>query len=179
MSSILQWGSSSPFISKKDFEDNLIKFLYPFKSLANKGILPILSLYLILIWVPMIGCALDFAIVSENSKAPIWKNRKFSFFFSKNGNFPMHPPLNSWNLQRVPPYKICRNVLQIFRFFRKSTKPCEKTYPTPTFHAEFDFNIHWPKKCIFGRLLGLADFRGEGRHGYLPLSTGSLHTKQK
>mgnify|MGYP000718730457 CR=1 FL=1 len=32
-------------ISKKDFDDNFIKFLYPFKSLANNGIFPICFLY--------------------------------------------------------------------------------------------------------------------------------------
>ena len=44
-SSTLQWGSSSSLISKKDFEDNLIKFLYPSKFFANKGILPLFPLY--------------------------------------------------------------------------------------------------------------------------------------
>ena len=70
MSSILQWGSSPSLISKKDFEESLIKFLYTSKFLANKGILPLLPLCWMLIWVPIIGWVLDFAIDSENSKAP-------------------------------------------------------------------------------------------------------------
>ena len=40
---------ANSFISKKDFEESLIKFLYPSKSLANKGILPLFPLYLMLI----------------------------------------------------------------------------------------------------------------------------------
>ena len=69
-SSILQWGSSPSLISKKDFEESLIKFLYPSKFLAKIGILPLLLLCWILIWVPIIGWVFDFAIDSENSKAP-------------------------------------------------------------------------------------------------------------
>ena len=54
-SSILQFGSSSFLISKKDLEESLTKFLYPSKFLANNGIFPIWPLCKILICVPIIG----------------------------------------------------------------------------------------------------------------------------
>ena len=69
-SSKSKWGSESSSFFKKDNEDNFIIVLYPSSFNANKGIRPVVSPNLKLIWVPIIGWDPDLDNFSANSKAP-------------------------------------------------------------------------------------------------------------